>query len=108
MKKGTIGELKCFETHPLLINYAENKIVTLPADYYFSYTRNYAALENELEVTWLDLLKLAIGMDTVCKTALTIMVNSDSYFQIFTAMANSLNIEKINRNIDPKSLYKCC
>ena len=51
LKKGTIGELKCFETHPLLINYSENKIVTLPADYYFSFTRNYAALENELEVT---------------------------------------------------------
>ena len=51
LKKGTIGELKCFETHPLLINYSENKIVTLPADYYFSSTRNYAALENELEVT---------------------------------------------------------
>ena len=32
LKKGTIGELKCFETQPLLINYAENKIVTLPGD----------------------------------------------------------------------------
>ena len=51
LKKGTIGELKCSETHLLLINYAENKIVTLPADSYFSSTRNYAALENELEVT---------------------------------------------------------
>ena len=31
------------------------KIVTMPEDYYFSSARNYAALENELEVVLLDL-----------------------------------------------------
>lgn len=28
LKKGSIGELKCFESHPLLLNYSENIIVT--------------------------------------------------------------------------------
>lgn len=42
------------------INYIHNnpvieKIVTLPEDYYFSSARNYAGLENELEVILLDL-----------------------------------------------------
>jgi REP element-mobilizing transposase RayT len=42
------------------INYIHNnpvkeKIVTLPEDYYFSSARNYASLENDLEVIILDL-----------------------------------------------------
>ena len=31
------------------------KIVTLPEDYYFSSAKNYAGLDNELEVILLDL-----------------------------------------------------
>jgi REP element-mobilizing transposase RayT len=42
------------------VNYIHNnpvkdKIVALPEDYYFSSARNYASLENELEVVLLDL-----------------------------------------------------
>ena len=37
-------------------NPVNEKIVTMPEDYYFSSARNYAALENELEVVLLDLL----------------------------------------------------
>jgi REP element-mobilizing transposase RayT len=42
------------------INYIHNnpvkeKIVTLPEDYYFSSARNYASLDNDLEVIILDL-----------------------------------------------------
>jgi REP element-mobilizing transposase RayT len=42
------------------VNYIHNnpvkdKIVTLPEDYYFSSARNYAGLENELDVILLDL-----------------------------------------------------
>ena len=42
------------------VNYIHNnpvkdKIVTLPEDYYFSSARNYAGLDNELEVILLDL-----------------------------------------------------
>jgi hypothetical protein len=42
------------------INYIHNnsvkeKIVTLPEDYYFNSARNYASLENDLEVIILDL-----------------------------------------------------
>ena len=36
-------------------NPVKDKIVTLPEDYYFSSARNYAALENELEVILLEL-----------------------------------------------------
>lgn len=36
-------------------NPVEQKIVTLPEDYYFSSARNYARLENELDVILLDL-----------------------------------------------------
>ena len=36
-------------------NPVNEKIVTMPEDYYFSSARNYAALENELEVVLLDL-----------------------------------------------------
>jgi hypothetical protein len=34
---------------------ATGKIVTLPEDYYFSSAKNYAGLENELEVVLLDI-----------------------------------------------------
>ena len=37
-------------------NPVKEKIVTLPEDYYFSSARNYACLENELEIVRLDLL----------------------------------------------------
>ena len=42
------------------VNYIHNnpvkdKIVSLPEDYYFSSARNYAGLENDLEVILLDL-----------------------------------------------------
>jgi hypothetical protein len=42
------------------VNYIHNnpvkdKIVTLPEDYYFSSARNYASLENDLDVVVLDL-----------------------------------------------------
>ncbi len=37
------------------LNPVKEKIVTLPEDYYFSSARNYASLENELEVILLDL-----------------------------------------------------
>ena len=53
-------------------NPVNEKIVTMPEDYYFSSARNYAALENELEVVLLDLFQLQIEMGTVCKTAPTI------------------------------------
>jgi hypothetical protein len=36
-------------------NAIKDKIVTLPEDYYFSSARNYAGLENDLEVILLDL-----------------------------------------------------
>jgi|GEM_PF-5286301 len=36
-------------------NPVKDKIVVLPEDYYFSSARNYAGLENELEVILLDL-----------------------------------------------------
>jgi hypothetical protein len=36
-------------------NPVANKIVTLPEDYYFSSARNYAGLENEVDVVVLDL-----------------------------------------------------
>ncbi len=36
-------------------NPVNEKIVTMPEDYYFSSARNYATLENELEVVLLDL-----------------------------------------------------
>jgi hypothetical protein len=36
-------------------NPVKDKIVTLPEDYYFSSARNYAGLNNELEVILLDL-----------------------------------------------------
>ena len=36
-------------------NPVQDKIVTLPEDYYFSSARNYAGLDNELEVILLDL-----------------------------------------------------
>lgn len=36
-------------------NPVKDKIVTTPEEYYFSSARNYAALENELEVILLDL-----------------------------------------------------
>ena len=36
-------------------NPVKDKIVTLPEDYYFSSARNYAGLENELEIVFLDL-----------------------------------------------------
>jgi REP element-mobilizing transposase RayT len=36
-------------------NPVQDKIVTLPEDYYFSSARNYARLENELEIVLLDL-----------------------------------------------------
>lgn len=36
-------------------NPVKDKIVTLPEDYYFSSARNYAGLENELDVVVLDL-----------------------------------------------------
>jgi hypothetical protein len=37
-------------------NPVKDKIVTLPEDYYLSSARNYAGLENDLEVILLDLL----------------------------------------------------
>ncbi len=37
-------------------NPVKDKIVTLPEDYYFSSTRNYAGLENDLNIVMLDLL----------------------------------------------------
>jgi len=37
------------------LNPVKEKIVTLPEDYYFSLARNYARLENDLEVILLDL-----------------------------------------------------
>ena len=42
------------------VNYIHNnpdkdKVVSLPEDYYFSSARNYARLENDLEVFLLDL-----------------------------------------------------
>jgi len=37
-------------------NPVKDKIVTLPEDYYFSSARNYAGLENDLEIVLLDLL----------------------------------------------------
>ena len=36
-------------------NPVKDKIVTLPEDYYFSSARNYAGLDNELDVVILDL-----------------------------------------------------
>ena len=36
-------------------NPVKDKTVTLPEDYYFSSARNYAGLENELEIVLLDL-----------------------------------------------------
>jgi hypothetical protein len=36
-------------------NLVKDKIVTLPEDYYFSSTSNYAGLDDELEVILLDL-----------------------------------------------------
>ena len=36
-------------------NPVKDKIVTLPEDYYFSSARNYAGLDNELEIVLLDL-----------------------------------------------------
>jgi hypothetical protein len=36
-------------------NPVKDKTVTLPEDYYFSSARNYAGLDNELEVILLDL-----------------------------------------------------
>lgn len=36
-------------------NPVKDKIVTLPEDYYFSSARNYAGLENEMEIVLLDL-----------------------------------------------------
>ncbi|MES2576441.1 MAG: hypothetical protein V4589_02450 [Bacteroidota bacterium] len=36
-------------------NPVNEKIVTMPEDYYFSSARNYAGLENELDVILLDL-----------------------------------------------------
>ncbi|MEZ7505958.1 transposase [Flavobacterium sp. Arc2] len=36
-------------------NPVRDKVVTLPEDYYFSSARNYAGLENELEIVLLDL-----------------------------------------------------
>jgi hypothetical protein len=36
-------------------NPVEDKIVVLPEDYYFSSARNYAGLDNDLEVVLLDL-----------------------------------------------------
>ncbi len=36
-------------------NPVKDKVVTLPEDYYFSSARNYAGLENDLDVVMLDL-----------------------------------------------------
>jgi hypothetical protein len=36
-------------------NPVKDKVVTLPEDYYFSSARNYASLENDLDVVLLDL-----------------------------------------------------
>jgi hypothetical protein len=36
-------------------NPVKDKVVTLPEDYYFSSARNYASLENDLDVVVLDL-----------------------------------------------------
>ena len=36
-------------------NPAKDKIVTKPADYYFSFARNYASLDNDLDVIVSDL-----------------------------------------------------
>ena len=36
-------------------NSVKDKIVTLPEDYYFSSARNYAGLDNDLEIVLLDL-----------------------------------------------------
>ena len=46
------------------VNYIHNnpvaqKIVTLPEDYYFSSARNYARLDNDLEIVLLDLLPVS-------------------------------------------------
>jgi hypothetical protein len=38
-------------------NPVKDKIVALPEDYYFSSARNYAGLDNDLEVILLDLLR---------------------------------------------------
>jgi hypothetical protein len=46
-------------------NPVNEKIVTIPEDYYFSSARNYAASENELEVVLLDLFLLPMEMGTV-------------------------------------------
>ncbi|WP_370453923.1 transposase [Flavobacterium sp. RSP15] len=38
-------------------NPVKDKVVTLPEDYYFSSARNYAGLENDLDIVMLDLLR---------------------------------------------------
>ena len=38
-------------------NPVKGKVVTLPEDYYFSSARNYAGLENDLDIVMLDLLR---------------------------------------------------
>lgn len=43
------------EIMPAGNSYYNEKIVTMPEDYYFSSARNYAGLENELDVILLDL-----------------------------------------------------
>jgi hypothetical protein len=49
---------------------ATGKIVTLPEDYYFSSAKNYAGLENELEVVLLDIFLIFI-LGTDYKSALS-------------------------------------
>ena len=38
-------------------NPVKDKVVTLPEDYYFSSARNYAGLENDLDIVMLDLFR---------------------------------------------------
>ena len=43
-------KVNCIHNNPV-----KEKMVTLPEDYYFSSARNYAGLENELDVVVLDM-----------------------------------------------------
>jgi hypothetical protein len=49
------GYCPIFKVNYIHNNPVRDKVVTLPEDYYFSSARNYAGLENELEIVLLDL-----------------------------------------------------
>ncbi|OXA74201.1 hypothetical protein B0A56_12845, partial [Flavobacterium columnare NBRC 100251 = ATCC 23463] len=57
-------------------NPVKDKIVDLPEDYYFSSARNYAGLENDLEVILLYLFGKTIGVGTECNSALTVALRN--------------------------------